>query len=611
MRAVMVKSFVNPPNNPISDYATLHSLVDNIAINCGASGKSIAVDGGEWIGDIGFSNLAPFKSTSSKSNHRASDTVSPVPYMTARISSSQFSYTLQLSPGQKFIRLHFYPTSYSGFGRSKAFFTVKAGPYTLLSNFSASLAADALGLKSFAREFCVNVEENRALTITFSPSPASYAFINGIEIVSMPAGLYYTDSGVYVVGQKYKTYIKNNTALETSHRLNIGGGLILSVEDSGMFRQWFDDTNYLLESSGLLPVTGTVAVKFMNAAPPKLYQTAWSMDPNMQTNQLYSFTWKLPVDLGFRYLVRLHFCDLEYRAKESHYREFSVFINNQMAEAYTDLLRWNGGNGVAMHRDYMVTMEGERVEESIEEVEVEVEVEADYEEDKDFINLGRAEFEEIIGITTLGLGGAVVAQRTQGPMFGQDEGEFQAKRKTNSTFSKLVRGITRRAKGMDMPKEKTENGRSVKRKPLPVIPEEPFRHLSVAQIELATNNFDSASIIDCDAPEYINGLLTDKSNVYSFGVVLLEVVSAREEALYLPPLENRPQLQQSQLEKGGYIDPFLIRTKKMGTASLRIFVEIMESCLQFNWRERPSMGDVVEKLEYALQLQEEFTESAK
>ncbi|KAI8018136.1 putative receptor-like protein kinase [Camellia lanceoleosa] len=113
------------------------------------------------------------------------------------------------------------------------------------------------------------------------------------------------------------------------------------------------------------------------------------------------------------------------------------------------------------------------------------------------------------------------------------------------------------------------------------------------------------------APEYINGLLTDKSNVYSFGVVLLEVVSAREEALYLPPLENRPQLQQSQLEKGGYIDPFLIRTKKMGTASLRIFVEIMESCLQFNWRERPSMGDVVEKLEYALQLQEEFTESAK
>ncbi|KAI8018133.1 Receptor-like protein kinase FERONIA [Camellia lanceoleosa] len=366
-----------------SDYATLHSLVDNIAINCGASGKSIAVDGGEWIGGIGFSNLAPFKTTSSKSNHRASDTVSPVPYMTARISSSQFSYTLQLSPGQKFIRLHFYPTILGFWTVQGLFFTVKAGPYTLLSNFSASLAADALGLKSFAREFWPLLHRFR----------------------------------VYVVGQKYKTYIKNNTALETSHRLNIGGGLILSVEDSGMFRQWFDDTNYLLESSGLLPVTGTVAVKFMNAAPPKLYQTAWSMDPNMQTNQLYSFTWKLPVDLGFR---------------------------------------WNGGNGVAMHRDYMVTMEGERVEgkrdvlssctpslrvedyAEREEVEVEVEVEADYEEDKDFINLGRAEFEEIIGITTLGLGGAVVAQRTQGPMFGQDEG-ISGQEKTNSTFSKLVR----------------------------------------------------------------------------------------------------------------------------------------------------------------------------
>ncbi|KAL4376198.1 hypothetical protein GQ457_02G005810 [Hibiscus cannabinus] len=66
-----------------------------------------------------------------------------VPYSTARLSYSQFTYSIPLVAGQKFIRLHFYPTSYPGFEdlSVKAFFSVKAGPFTLLSNFSALLQA--------------------------------------------------------------------------------------------------------------------------------------------------------------------------------------------------------------------------------------------------------------------------------------------------------------------------------------------------------------------------------------------------------------------------------------------------------------------------------------
>ena len=44
-------------------------------------------------------------------------------------------------------------------------------------------------------EFYVNVEDNQRLNITFIPSPTSpdaYAFINGIEVVSMPSNPYYT-----------------------------------------------------------------------------------------------------------------------------------------------------------------------------------------------------------------------------------------------------------------------------------------------------------------------------------------------------------------------------------------------------------------------------------
>ncbi|CAL5325927.1 unnamed protein product [Camellia sinensis] len=149
--------------------------VDDIAVNCGSFGNSIALDGREWTGDTGsqstFSRHPNEKSVTSQVLQSLS--VDPIPYLTVRISHSRFAYTFQVSPGQKFIRLHFYPALYPGFERSKAFFTVKAGAYTLVSNFSASLTADELGLKSFAKEFCVNIEENQALSITFSPSPSS------------------------------------------------------------------------------------------------------------------------------------------------------------------------------------------------------------------------------------------------------------------------------------------------------------------------------------------------------------------------------------------------------------------------------------------------------
>ncbi|XP_059649444.1 receptor-like protein kinase FERONIA isoform X1 [Cornus florida] len=365
-------------SNSISPYRPL----DDFALNCGSTGNSFAFDGREWIGDITNSKFTSSqvlkgKSTSSKTIHQ-SLFVDLVPYMTARISRSQFTYTFQLRPGQKFIRLHFLPASYHGFDRSKALFTVKAGPYTLLDNFSASLAADALGVKYFAKEFCVNIEQNQVFSITFSPSTSSatdddvYAFINGIEVVSMPTGLYYSpgdDLGARVVGNKFRYYIDNSTALEMVYRLNVGGRSTLSVEeDLDMYRVWSEDKNYLLQS-GVLSVTSTTkaVIKYANiptyTAPMKVYRTSWSMGQNKVADQMHNLTWKLPVDLGFRYLVRLHFCELESTTTESGSpREFSIFINNQIAETNADVVKWSGGYGVALYRDYVVKIEGNKFE---------------------------------------------------------------------------------------------------------------------------------------------------------------------------------------------------------------------------------------------------------
>ncbi|XP_059650050.1 receptor-like protein kinase FERONIA [Cornus florida] len=320
------------------------------------------------------------KEANGKSTFHQSPFADHVPYMTAWISNAQFTYTFKIRSGQKVIRLHFYPTSYPGFERSKALFTVKAGPYTLLSNFNTSLTADALGVGYFAKEFCVSIEENQIVNITFSPSKSTsssnvddddvYAFINRIEIISMPTGLYYTldgDLGTRVVGNKFfRHYIDNRTALEMVHRLNVGGRSISAVEDWGMFRMWSEDKNYLLQSTSLLRDSKNIMITYTNMAtypaPSEVYRTTWSMCSKQHTNQVYNITWKLPIDLGFRYLVRLHFCELEPMITESGQKQFDLLINNKIVETKANMIKWRGGYGVAVYKDYVVMMEGDGME---------------------------------------------------------------------------------------------------------------------------------------------------------------------------------------------------------------------------------------------------------
>ncbi|KAL0311713.1 UNVERIFIED_CONTAM: Receptor-like protein kinase ANXUR1 [Sesamum calycinum] len=257
----------------------------DVSINCGSVGTSSALNGREWIGDVksGFPALLQVKgsSTTATAIHKLIS-ADPVPHKTARISISQFSYAFHVNQGQKIVRLHFNPATYRGFKGMRDLFTVEAGPFTLPSNFSASLTADALGLKSFAKEFCLNIQENEQLIVTFSPATSSsldstYAFINGIAIISVPTGLSYFvggDTGVQVVGQKSLVHVDHHTALEIVHRLSIKPNPVLSTGD-------FD---------GVFPM--------------------WAM---RKANKNRNDTWKVPVDVGFRYLIRLHISELGHK----------------------------------------------------------------------------------------------------------------------------------------------------------------------------------------------------------------------------------------------------------------------------------------------------------
>ncbi|XP_021739420.1 receptor-like protein kinase FERONIA [Chenopodium quinoa] len=130
-------------------------------------------------------------------------------------------------------------------------------------------------------------------------------------------------------------------------------------------------------------------------------------------------------------------------------------------------------------------------------------------------------------------------------------------------------------------------------------------HTEAGATYVSTAVKGSAGYLD---PEYYRcHQLTEKSDVYSFGVVLFEVLCAR--AAVNP---NLPKQQanlaiwaRSHYKKGTLhtiVDPNL--TGQIAPESLRKFGEIANMCVRDRGIERPSMGDVVWGLEFALQLQE-------
>lgn len=340
-----------------------YSPTDKIFLNCGGPPDSTDTDGRKWTSDIGsmFALSSTKSSTSTPSVQKPS--VPEVPYMSARIFQSEFTYSFPVASGRKFLRLHFYPATYNGLNASDAIFSVTCGKFTLLRNFSASLTTEALNYDYMMKEFSINVP-SEVLNVTFTPSPNasnSYAFINGIEVISHP-DIYSTDGSEVVVGQSTGFTIDNSTALENLYRLNVGGNDISSSGDTGLFRSWRDDSVYIFgAANGVTEVPdANTTIAFPPGspsyiAPLDVYSTLRSMGPNASVNQNYNLTWFFNIDSGFSYLVRLHFCEVTDVITKVNQRVFSIYLNNQTAEKEADVIAWaNGGNGIPVHKDYIV-----------------------------------------------------------------------------------------------------------------------------------------------------------------------------------------------------------------------------------------------------------------
>ncbi|XP_023766905.1 receptor-like protein kinase FERONIA [Lactuca sativa] len=335
---------------------------DYFLLNCG--GATTTSDR-KWDTDENSKFISSATSFTSTPNNR-DPSVPEIPYSTARIfNTSSFTYTFPVANGPKYLRLYFYPATYSNHNANQSFFSVSSNGYSLLSNFSAFLTASYLAtslggnppVPHFIKEFIIYVNNTQSLNVTFTPSPNSYAFINGIEIVSLPENLYHKSTSVKYVGQHSGLVISENTGLENIYRLNVGGGQISPTADTGMYRSWDQDDRYVFPVSamGLTPVNNTPIVYTANTpnytAPELVYATQRSMG---NLSRHYNLTWLLPVDSGFYYKLRLHFCNIIPQYTKQGAVVFSIFINNQTAEDQADVFYWSGGTGLPVFQDYVV-----------------------------------------------------------------------------------------------------------------------------------------------------------------------------------------------------------------------------------------------------------------
>ncbi|KAE8722606.1 Receptor-like protein kinase FERONIA [Hibiscus syriacus] len=187
----------------------------------------------------------------------------------------------------------------------------------LLRNFSAAQTSEALNYAFIIKEYSINVD-GEFLNLTFSPSssPNAYAFVNGIEVLSMP-DIYSNLDGVLVVGQQAPFTIDNSTALENVYRPNVVFGVPASADPNVTVDYWTMPT-YI--------------------APTNVYTTARSIGPDARINENYNLTWLFSIDSGFSYLVRLHFCEFTDNVTKINQRVFDVFLNNQTAEQGADVI---------------------------------------------------------------------------------------------------------------------------------------------------------------------------------------------------------------------------------------------------------------------------------
>nr|XP_043635444.1 receptor-like protein kinase ANXUR1 [Erigeron canadensis] len=331
-----------------------------LSLNCGSKEGGNDADNRKWEPDNKYL-VSSDKSITSTALTQEPSLSSDIPYMTARIFTGETSYKFNINSTSRYIiRLHFYPSEYPDYNVKNSFFIVTTKnpddvSITLLRNFSAFITAEALSQAYLIKEYSLAAFNSDSITLTFKPESKSFAFVNGIELITEPE-LFDDQAGLVGVAESAGTIDGLTSNMQNMFRLNVGGQYIPPTNDSGgLMRSWYDDTPYIF-GAGTITHIGNISVDYKDlpeaTAPVDVYRTARSQGPDPNINKQSNVTWVFHVDANFTYLVRFHFC--EYQLDKINQRVFEIYLNNETAFATADIIAWTGEKGVPTRKDYAV-----------------------------------------------------------------------------------------------------------------------------------------------------------------------------------------------------------------------------------------------------------------
>eukprot|EP00250_Pteridium_aquilinum_P015317 c22517_g1_i1 orf=411-2990(-) len=335
-----------------------YTPTDVFLLDCG-SPSNTTVDGRTFMSDSVDSSLLSASSHSIAASTLDRPSVSPV-LTTARIFPNTSSYTFSVSPSRFWIRLYLYPFSFKAYDLNSAVFSVVANGFTLLSDVHVTSSIQNSNSLFLFKEYSVNVS-SRTLTITFQPSSGSYAFINALEVISMPSDIIVDSSSPLGLNSPQALGLES-TAVQCMYRVNVGGPAITPSNDSvGLFRTWSANETNLFSSAGVMNVsTSRNAIVYTAPlpsyiAPPVVYSTALQMQDIQVSDNSFNISWVFSVDPEFVYIVRLHLCEIVFSSPGL--RIFNIYLQNQTAFHAVDLVSLKLADH-AYYRDITVNTTG-------------------------------------------------------------------------------------------------------------------------------------------------------------------------------------------------------------------------------------------------------------
>jgi hypothetical protein len=138
---------------------------------------------------------------------------------------------------------------------------------------------------------------SESLVLGFDPTPDSYAFINALEVVSMPSDLYSDDASLLGQARSITPLGLVDCAIHAMFHINVGGASVSPQNDStGMWRTWQPDDLFIF--SAVVGTIGDVPVTSIEypmifpeyIAPATKYATARGMGGSNTINQNFNLT---------------------------------------------------------------------------------------------------------------------------------------------------------------------------------------------------------------------------------------------------------------------------------------------------------------------------------